>query len=170
MSKPVLTALVKMSFFQHFSFFLRYPFFERCFWIINQKQYNNTNNNNNNNKTTKQQNNNKKTRCKANTIKLVFSEKKETQLFKNTVSKTHVFTHVNKKTIFTKKCVIFGFGQFPLKPLSFCFFLVFTVLVKKIAKTDKVCTKMRFSPLPDTNSGRQFLPKNHFFFILLIFG
>ena len=48
-----------------------------------------------------------------NTIKIVFSE---TQLFKNTVSKTHFFTHV-KKTPFSKKGVFFGFGQFPLKPL-----------------------------------------------------
>ena len=42
----------------------------------------------------------------------VFSK---TQLFKNTVSKTHFFTHV-KKTPFSKKNVIFGFGQFPVKP------------------------------------------------------
>ena len=40
----------------------------------------------------------------------------KTQLFKNTVSKTHFFTHV-KKHLFQEKCVIFGFGQFPLKPL-----------------------------------------------------
>ena len=50
-----------------------------------------------------------------NTIKIVFSEK--TQLFKNTVSKTHFFTHVKKNTFFKEKDAIFGFGQFPLKPL-----------------------------------------------------
>ena len=50
-----------------------------------------------------------------NTIKIAFSEKK-TQLFKNTVSKTHFFTHV-KKHLFPKRGVIFGFGQFPVKPL-----------------------------------------------------
>ena len=43
----------------------------------------------------------------------VFSK---TQLFKNTVSKTHFFNHV-KKHLFQRKGVIFGFGQFPLKPL-----------------------------------------------------
>ena len=50
-----------------------------------------------------------------NTIKIVLSEKKK-QLFKNTVSKSHFFTHV-KKHLFQRKGVIFGFGQFPLKPL-----------------------------------------------------
>ena len=41
---------------------------------------------------------------------------RKAQLFKNTVSKTHFFTHV-KKHLFPKKGVIFAFGRFPLKPL-----------------------------------------------------
>ena len=41
---------------------------------------------------------------------------RKAQLFKNTVSKNHFFTHV-KKNYFQKEGVIFGFGQFPLKPL-----------------------------------------------------
>ena len=41
---------------------------------------------------------------------------RKTQLFKTTVSKTHFFNHV-KKHLFQRKGVIFGFGQFPLKPL-----------------------------------------------------
>ena len=90
----------------------------------------------------------------------VFSK---TQLFKNTVSKTHFFTHV-KKHLFQRKGVIFGFGKFPLKPLFLLFFLVYTVLVKKIlAKTDSVHENVRFFSLPDTNSVRQVLLKIHFF-------
>ena len=53
-----------------------------------------------------------------NNIKIVFSEKKpsfsKTQSY--TVSKTHFFTHV-KKHLFQREGVIFGLGQFPLKPL-----------------------------------------------------
>ena len=43
-----------------------------------------------------------------NTIKIVFFQKKKTQLFKNTVSNIHFFTHV-KKTPFSKKRCHFWF-------------------------------------------------------------
>ena len=93
-----------------------------------------------------------------NTIKVVFSE---TQLFKNTVSKTHFFTHV-KKTPFSKTGVIFGFAETTI-------FIVFPGLhcfgPKKIsAKTDSVHENARFFSLPDTNSVRQFLQKKNPFF------
>ena len=71
---------------------------------------------------------------------------RKTQLFKNTVSKTHFFNHV-KKHLFQRKGVIFGFGQFPLKPL---FFIVFPALhcfgpKKNLAKTDSCNENARFS-------------------------
>ena len=41
----------------------------------------------------------------------------KTQLFKNTVSKTHFFHPCQKNTFFKEKVSFLGFGQFPLKPL-----------------------------------------------------
>ena len=88
---------------------------------------------------------------------------RKTQLFKNTVSKTHFFNHV-KKHLFQRKGVIFDFGQFPLKPQfsSFCWFTLFWSK-KILANTDSCNENARFFSLPDTNSVRQFLLKIHFF-------
>ena len=93
-----------------------------------------------------------------NTIKIVLSEK--TQLFKNTISKTHFFTHV--KNIFAKKNVISGFGQFPLKPLFYQCFLVYPVL-GQIWPKQIVRTKMRVF-LPSWHKlYKAMLAKNPFF-------
>ena len=81
------------------------------------------------------------------TIKIVFSEKR-TQLFKNTVSQTHFFTHV-KKTPFSKKWCHFWFWAisaettiFRVFPDLHCFGPKKNFWPKQI-----VCTKMRvFSP------------------------
>ena len=42
---------------------------------------------------------------------------RKTQLFKNTVSKTHFFNHVKKTPFSKKRCHFCFFLQFPLKPL-----------------------------------------------------
>ena len=94
-----------------------------------------------------------------NTIQIMLSEEhsfSKTQLVKPT------FSPMPKNTCF-KKGVIFGFGQFPLKPL-FCYFSWFSLFWSKNIFGSKqiVCTKMRFFSLPDTNSVRQFLLKIHF--------
>ena len=78
-----------------------------------------------------------------------YSVFRRTQLFKNTVSKNSF--NPSKKHL-SKKSVIFGFRQFPLKPLILEFFLVLTVLGQKIlAKTDSVHEKARFSPFLTRN-------------------
>ena len=87
----------------------------------------------------------------------------KTQLFKNTVSKTHFFNHV-KKTPFSKKRCHFWFWAISAEtPI----FIVFSALhcfgPKKIWPKQIVATKMRFFSLPDTNSVRQFWLKIHFF-------
>ena len=76
-----------------------------------------------------------------NSIKIVFSGKhsfSKTQLVKPT------FSTMSINTFFKKKGVIFGFGQFPLKPLFYSFFRVYTVVVqKKFWPKQIVATKMR---------------------------
>ena len=81
-----------------------------------------------------------------NTIKIVFFRK--TQLFRNTVSKTHFFNHVKKHTFFKEKCVIFWFWTISVETPIFIVFLLYTVLVQKIlVKTDS-CNEnaLFFSP------------------------
>ena len=101
-----------------------------------------------------------------NTIKIVFSEKKKTHSFSKTQLVKPTFSPMSKKTPFSKKGVIFGFGQFPVETTIFKIaFLVCTVLGPKnfLAKTDSVHENARFFSLPDTNSVRQFLQKIHVF-------
>ena len=89
---------------------------------------------------------------------------RKTQLFKNTVSKTHFFTHV-KKTPFSKKRCHFGFWAISAEtPI----FIVFPALhcfgpKKILAKTDSCNENAFLFSLPDANSVRQFLQKNLFF-------
>ena len=86
-------------------------------------------------------------------------------VFKNTVSKTHFFTHV-KKTPFSKKRCLLWFWAFSAETTIF---IVFSGLHcfgpnKFLAKTDSVHENARFFSLPDTNSVRQFLLKNPFLY------
>ena len=90
----------------------------------------------------------------------VFSK---TQLFKNTVSKTHFFNHV-KKHLFQRKGVIFGFGQFRWNHYFYSFSWFTLFWSKKNFGQNRSCArKCAFFSLPDTNSARQFLLKIHFF-------
>ena len=104
-----------------------------------------------------------------NTIKLVFSEKKhsfsKTQLVKPT------FHPCPKNTFFPKKGVIFGFGQFPLKPLfhSVSWFTLFWAQ-KIFWPKQIVCTKMRVLSLFLTQivSGNFCNKKNIFWFFAFL--
>ena len=90
------------------------------------------------------------------------------QLFKNTVSKPHFFTHV-KKHLFPKKGVIFGFGLFPLKPLFYSFSWFELFWAQNIFWPKQiVCTKTRvFSPfLTQIVSGNFW--KIHFLFFTFL--
>ena len=95
-------------------------------------------------------------------------EFQETQLFKNTVSKTHLFNHVKKDTLFQKKVsfLLFCFFFFAISAET-PIFIVFPALhcfgPKKFGQTDSVHENARFFSLPDPNSVRQFLQKNPFF-------
>ena len=89
---------------------------------------------------------------------------RKTQLFKNTVSKTHFFNHVKKHPFPKKRCHFCFFAISAETPI----FIVFPALhcfgpKKILAKTDSVHENARFFSLPDTNSVRQFLLKIHFF-------
>ena len=70
---------------------------------------------------------------------------RKTQLFKNTVSKTHFFTHVKKKHLFQRKGVIFAFGQFFRWNHYLYSFSWFTLFWSKKCFWPKqiVCTEMR---------------------------
>ena len=71
---------------------------------------------------------------------------RKTQLFKNTVSKTHFFNHV-KTHLFPKEGVIFVFCNFRWNPYfyrSLCFALFWSK--KFLAKTDSVHENALFSP------------------------
>ena len=105
--------------------------------------------------------------------KLCFSE--NTVFKKHSFSKTQLvkptFSPMSKNTFFQKKTVsFFGFGQFPLKPLFYCFswFTLFWAKKKFLAKTDSAHENARFFSLPDTNSVRQFLQKIHFWFFTFL--
>ena len=86
---------------------------------------------------------------------------------KHSFSKTQLvkpsFSTMSKNTFFRKKGVIFGFGQFPLKPI---FFIVVSGLhcfgPKLFLGQNSVHENARFFSLPDTNSVSQFLLKIHF--------
>ena len=103
-----------------------------------------------------------------NTIKIVFSEK--TQLFKNTVSKTHFFSHV-KKTFFKETVSFLVLGNFRWNHYFYSFSWFTLFWSKKIVGQNRSCArKCAFFSLPDTNSVRQFSLKIHFFLIFHIFG
>ena len=89
---------------------------------------------------------------------------RKAHLFKNTVSKTHFFTHV-KKQLFPKKVSFLVLANIRWNHYFYsfsCFTLFWSK--KKFWPKQIVCTKMRvFFSLPDTNSVRQFLQKNPFF-------
>ena len=101
-----------------------------------------------------------------NTIKKCF-QKKKTQLFKNTVSKTHFFTHV-KNTFFQKKVSFLVLGTFR------CIFIVFPGLhcfgqKHFLAKTDRVYENARFSPfLTQIMSGYSCKKKSLFYFFTFL--
>ena len=93
------------------------------------------------------------------TIKPMFSEE-------HSFSKTQLVKplfHPSPKTRFSEKGVTFGLGQFPLKPLCFCF-PGFDCFGPKMFLLQILCTKMRFSSFPDANSVRQFLLNIFHFF------
>ena len=86
----------------------------------------------------------------------------KTQLLKNTVSKTHSFTHV-KKHLFPKKVSFLVLGNFRWNH----YFIVFPGLhcfgpKKFFWPKQIVCTKCTFLSLSDTNSVRQVLQNIHF--------
>ena len=100
-----------------------------------------------------------------NTIKIVFSEKhsfSKTQLVKPT------FSPMSKNTFFQKKVSFLVLANFRWNHYfySFSWFALFWAKKKFLAKTDSVHENARFFSLPDTNSVRQFLQKNPFFFSL----
>ena len=87
---------------------------------------------------------------------------RKTQLFKNTVSKTHFFTHVKKNTFLQKKVSFLVLVNFRRNHYfySFSWFALFLGPKKFLAKTDSVHEMRVFSPfLTQIVSGQFFAKK-----------